>query len=73
MSEFVKISFPDILKYSNLAIDGRKGDKKSVTVFNQKEEEETSIYEYDYDCLKNKELLSHSCLEHRKEGKEKSC
>lgn len=67
MSEFVKISFPDLLKYNNLAVDGRKRDNKSVTMFNQKEEEDTSIYEYDYDCLKNKDLLGHSCIEHKKE------
>jgi hypothetical protein len=67
MSEFVRISFPDLLKYQNISAERKNEDKKSVVIFNQREEEETTIYEYDIDCLKRKDRLGHSCLEHKKE------
>lgn len=77
MSEFVKISYPTLSKYDNLSAGDKKRDKiedtsarreekKSMTMFNRKEEDDTSIYEYDYDCLRNKELLGHSCIEHKR-------
>ncbi len=74
MRTFAKITYPDQVNNHNLSVDHSKadykgeknGNRRPLTMFNQKEEDDTTIYEYDYDCLKRKELLGHACIEHKK-------
>ena len=67
MSEFVKISYPDLVKHQNMSSNEIRIDNKADHVFRLKDMDDTSIYEYDYDCLKYKELTGHPCTERKKQ------
>lgn len=66
MSEFVKISSSDLVKHQNISYDRRKPIRKSEQVLQLKETDDTSIYEYDYECLKRKGLIGYNSKELKK-------
>ena len=70
MGEFIKIETREVLSFftsnsDDLQIVAKSDLKQSNDTSKLYEEDETSIYEYDYDCLKKKGSVDGKC----KEGK----
>lgn len=69
MSEFVKIDSSELVKYQNISYDRKKIVRKMEKVVHQKDVDDTSIYEYDYECLKKKGLMDQNCHEFQRRDK----
>jgi hypothetical protein len=67
VSESVKRNSSNLVQYQNNSYDRIKKEKKSPRITQKKEIEDTSIYEYDVECLRHRELFGHPCQEYKKE------
>jgi hypothetical protein len=67
VGESVKKNSSDLVKYQNNSYDRIKKEKKSPRVTQKREIDDTSIYEYDVECLKRRELFGHPYQGFRKE------